>query len=148
MWANAQRDGRPAEYRSRPVLNAAKFGSRPLLKCRAVTLPKYENARLGKMRSEFCTWQNFVTGQEPPKMYMCHISPGDGQMPCKVWLASVERRRCSNAAKTRIPLKFAGVPQATGPISAASGPKFTILWRHVEDILLLNKFFSDCQYVP
>jgi len=31
MWVNAQRDGRPAEYRWRPVLNAAKFGSRPLL---------------------------------------------------------------------------------------------------------------------
>jgi len=31
------------------VLNAAKLGSRPLLKCRAVTLtlPKYESARLG-----------------------------------------------------------------------------------------------------
>ena len=39
IWANAQRDGRPAEYRWRPVLNAAKFGSRPLLECRAVTLP-------------------------------------------------------------------------------------------------------------
>jgi len=26
MWANAQRDGRPAEYRWRPVFNAAKFG--------------------------------------------------------------------------------------------------------------------------
>jgi len=24
MWANAQRDGRPAEYRWRPVFNAAK----------------------------------------------------------------------------------------------------------------------------
>jgi len=83
MWANAQRDGRPAEYRWRPVLNAAKFGRRP----------------------------------------------------CKVWLASVERRRYSNAAKTRNPLKLAGVPQTTGPISAASGPKFTILWAHLEEIL-------------
>ena len=27
------------------------------------------------------------------------------------------------------------------PISAVSGPKFTILRGHVEDILLLNKFF-------
>ena len=26
MWANAQRDGRPAEYRCRPLSNAAKFG--------------------------------------------------------------------------------------------------------------------------
>ena len=55
---------------------------------------------------------------------------------------------CSNAAKTRNSLKFAGVPHTTGLISAASGPKFTILWRHVEDILLLSKFFPDCRYVP
>jgi len=26
MWAIAQRDGRPAEYRWRPLFNAAKFG--------------------------------------------------------------------------------------------------------------------------
>jgi len=38
-------------------------------------------------------------------------------------------------------LKFAGVPQTTGWISAVSRPKFTILWGHVEDISLLNKFF-------
>jgi len=54
---------------------------------------------------------------------------------------------CCNAAKTRNPLKLAGVPQTTGSISAASGPKFTILWGHVEEILLLN-MFSDCRYVP
>ena len=38
-------------------------------------------------------------------------SAGDGQTPCKVWLISVDRRRCSNEAKTRNPLKFAGVHQ-------------------------------------
>jgi len=47
MWASAKRDGRPAEYRWRRVLNAATFGSRPLLECRAVTLPIQESARLG-----------------------------------------------------------------------------------------------------
>jgi len=26
MWPNAQRDGRSAEYRWRPLFNAAKFG--------------------------------------------------------------------------------------------------------------------------
>jgi len=67
MWANAQRDGRPAEYRWRPLFNAAKFGSRPLLDCRGVT------------------------------------------------------------AKTRNPLKLRGVRQTNEMISAASGPKFTIL---------------------
>ena len=76
MWANAQRDGRPAEYRWRPLFNDAKF------------VPS------------------------------------------------------SNAAKTPNPLKFAGVPQTNETISAASGPKFTILSGRVEEILLLNKFFS------
>jgi len=42
MWANAQADGRPAEHRWRPLLNAAKFGWRSLLDCRAVTLPRRE----------------------------------------------------------------------------------------------------------
>jgi len=40
MWANAQRDGRPARYRWRPLFNAAKFYW--LLECRAVTLPRRE----------------------------------------------------------------------------------------------------------
>ena len=82
MWANAQRDGRFAEHRWRPLFNAA------------------------------------------------------------VWLTPTTRVLCSNAAKMRNPLKFAGVPQTTGSTSAASGPKFTVLWGHVEKILLLNKFFS------
>ena len=34
---------------------------------------------------------------------------------------------CSNAAKTRNPLKLAGMPHTTGPISAAIEPMFTIL---------------------
>ena len=89
MWANAQRDGRPAEHRWRPLFNAAR----------------------------------------------------------EVWLTPTTML-CSNPAKTRNPLKFAGVPQTTGSISAASGPKFAILRGHVEDILLLKKFFSDCRYLP
>ena len=48
---------------------------------------------------------------------------------------------CSNAPKTRNPLKFAGVPQTRQQISAVSRPKFTILSGHVEEVLLLNKFF-------
>ena len=41
---------------------------------------------------------------------------------------------CSNDAKMRNPLKLPGVPQTNETISAASGPKFTILWGHVGDI--------------
>jgi len=33
------------------------------------------------------------------------------------------------------------LPQTNETISVASGPKFTILWGHVEEILLLNNFF-------
>jgi len=42
MCADAQPDGRPAEHRWRLLFNAAKFGWRPLLECRAVTLPRRE----------------------------------------------------------------------------------------------------------
>ena len=66
----------------------------------------------------------------------------------KVWLTPTTRKSCSNAAKTRNPLKLGGVPQTTGPISAACGLKCTILWGRVEEILLLNKFFFDYRYVP
>ena len=67
MCSNAQRDSRPAEYRWRPLFNAA------------------------------------------------------------VWLTPTSRVPYSNAANTRNPLKFAGVPQTNETFSAASGPKFTIL---------------------
>jgi len=81
MWANAQRDGRPAKYRWRPLFNAT------------------------------------------------------------VWLMPTSGVPCSNAAKRRNPLKFAGVPQTCQQISAVSGLKFTILWGHVEDVLLFNTIF-------
>jgi len=42
MWANAQRDGRPAEHMWHPLFNAAKFGWRLPLEVRAVSLPRRE----------------------------------------------------------------------------------------------------------
>ena len=66
----------------------------------------------------------------------------------KVSLTPTTGVPCSNAAKTRNPLKFAGVPHTRRQISAINGPKFAILWGHVEHILLSNKFFSDCRYMP
>jgi len=82
-------------------------------------------ARKSWTRSEFCTWQNFVRAQEPPKMYIYSVP--DGQISHKVWLTSTERRQCSNIAKTRNPLKFVGVPKTRQPISTVGGQKFTIL---------------------
>jgi len=45
----------------------------------------------------------------------------------KVWLTLTTLLLSSNAAKTRRPLKFGGVPQTGQPMSAASRPKFTII---------------------
>jgi len=72
MWANAQRDGRPAYYRWRRLFNAA------------------------------------------------------------VWLTPTIRVPCGNAAITRNPLKFAGVPQTRQQISAVSRPKNAIFRRTCE----------------
>jgi len=64
MWADAQRDGRPAEYMWRPLRQFRNFipcttpqnlaDARHALECRAVTLPIGE--RKTWTQSEFCTW--------------------------------------------------------------------------------------------
>jgi len=51
---------------------------------------------------------------------------------------------CSNAFKTRNPLKFARVPQTTRSISAASGPKFAILWGHVAALEVFFPIVDTC----
>jgi len=59
--------------------------------------------------------------QDLDAMWIMHVtefqstSPYDVQTSCKVWLISVERRRCSNIAKTRNPLncKLADRSQAS-----------------------------------
>jgi len=45
----------------------------------------------------------------------------------KVWLTPNTGVPCSNGAKMRNPLKFAGVPQTNEAISAANTPNFTVL---------------------
>jgi len=42
MWANAQRDGRPAEHRWGPSVQRRKVWLTPTTRCRAVTLPRRE----------------------------------------------------------------------------------------------------------
>ena len=57
MWANAQRDGRPAEHRWRPLLNAAKFGWRPLL--HRVSEKNCANFFLSQFRQISINFDNF-----------------------------------------------------------------------------------------
>jgi len=76
-----------------------------------------------------------------PNVMVALLNTGDAlcSMP-KVLLTLTTWLPCSNTANMQKPLTLAGVPQTTGPISAASRPNFTILWGHLEEILLLNKF--------
>jgi len=65
-WANAQRDGRSAEYRWRPLFNAAKFDWHPLLKCRAVTLPRRETGWNLQRCPKITKWSQPLAGRSSP----------------------------------------------------------------------------------
>jgi len=92
---------------------------------------------------------NVMAAQPPKNVYIVYQPRRwpNTWPSCTVWLASSEQRRCSKEAKTRNQLKFARMPQTNEPISAIGGLKFAILWGHVEETLLLNKFFH-CRYMP
>jgi len=66
MWANAQRDGRPAEYRWRPLFNTAKFGWRPLLECCAVTLPRRKTRWNLQGCPKLPNWSQSLVGRSSP----------------------------------------------------------------------------------
>jgi len=66
MWANAQRDGRSAEYRWRPLFNAVKFDWRPLLHCRAVTLLRRETRWNMQGCPKLPDWSQPLVGQSSP----------------------------------------------------------------------------------
>ena len=74
----------------------------------------------------FYSWQNSLKEARAPEMYNSIPAQETAKHRAKL-LTFVERRRCSNEAKTRNPLKLAGVPQTHQQISAVCGPKFTIL---------------------
>ena len=76
MWANAQRDGRPAEYTWRPLFNTAKFGWRPLLDCRAVTLPRC------KTRWNLLGCPKLANRSQPPAGQVHHIVRTCGRHCC------------------------------------------------------------------
>ena len=56
-----------------------------------------------------------------------HPSECSGAFVQRRMAAPTTRVPCSKANKTRSAMKFAGLPQTRQQISAASGPKFTIL---------------------
>jgi len=98
----------------------------------AAIVPCSHNANIEECKtwtqSEFCSWQNSIRGQEPSKC--THSAPAQETAKHRAkfgWPLASNAEHCSNEAKTRNRLKFAGVPQTRQQISAVSGPKFTIL---------------------
>jgi len=108
------------------------YKSGQILTAAAIQLYNYMYTQLNYTRN---------VGQCPTWWSPCQTYVAPSVQRRKVWLTLTTLLLCSNPAKTWRPLKFGGVPQTGQPMSAASRLKFTILWGHVEDILLLNKFF-------
>jgi len=88
-----------------------------------------------------CTIEQANAGQCPTWWPPSQIYVAPSIQCRKVWLTPTTRMSCSNAAKMRNSLKFAGVPQSRQQISAVSRPKFTISWGHVEEVSCLTSFF-------
>jgi len=150
MWADAQRDGRPAEYRWHPLLNAAKFGWRPLLECHAVTLSIQENARLGR-KVNFAPGKIPLLGKSPRKcIYIAHQPM---RRPNIVQSLVGFRWATTSAceAKTRNPLKFAGVPQTitnrSQPLVCRSSPYCKDMWRRYCCLIVFFFRLSICALV-
>ena len=77
MLADAQRDGRPAEYRWRPLRSSVipfLVARRKFWLTLAARVPCSNAVNIGERKtwtqSGFCTWQNSVRGQESPKTYI------------------------------------------------------------------------------
>jgi len=81
MWADAKRDGRRAKYRWHPLRKFRNFIRCTTLQSVAdptAGMPGSNAANIGERKtwtqSEFCSWQNSVTWQEPPKVRKCTYS--------------------------------------------------------------------------
>ena len=102
------------------------------------------DANIGKRKtwtqSEFCRWQNSVRGQVPQKCIYSIPAQETAKHRAKFGWPHIERRWCSNEAKTRNPLKFTGVYRTRQQVSAVKGPTFTILRGH--EILPFHTFFQ------
>jgi len=73
MWADAQRDGRPAQYRWRPLRkfpNSIPCTTPQTLADASGRMPCSNAAKLGERRSwtqsEFCSWENSVNSVSVP----------------------------------------------------------------------------------
>jgi len=80
------------------------------------------------------------SGQEPPKCIYTAPAQETAKYRAKFGWPMVNDVAAVMKARRKT-LKFPVVPQTGKPVSVVSRPKIAILWAHVEEILLFNKFF-------
>jgi len=125
MWVDAQRDGRPATARV-PRNNAAN-----IWECKTWT------------RSEFCTCQNSVRGKSPRKCMYSVLAQETAKPGAKFGWPPLSDVGAVTKPRRETRWNLLGCPK----LANWSQPKLTILWEHVEEILLLTSFL-DCRYIP
>ena len=85
-------------------------------------------------------------GQCPTGWPPCRILVAPSVQRCKVWLTPSTRVPCNNAAKTRNPLKFAGVPKLANrsqPLVGRSSPYHEGMWRRYQCLTIFFRLSTD-----
>ena len=138
MWANAQCDGRPAEHRWHPLFNAAKFGWRPVLECRSVTLPRRETCWNLHGCPKLPDWSQPLVGLSSPycgdmwRRYCCltnFFPVVDTCLSCK----DIAWQRCAMVHRWRFFGDFLHPAFPASRVQHVSDlhPKFTVRPHHV-----------------
>jgi len=138
MLADAQRDGRPAEYRWRRLRKFRNTTAQSLADGRC-SMPCSNAANIGErktwMQSDFCSWQNSVGGGKRPKKCIYSVPAQEmakhrakfGWLPFSDVAAATKPRRetCCN---------FLGCPKQPNrsqPLMGRSSPYCEDMWeRH------------------
>jgi len=139
MWANAQRDGRPAEHRWRPLFNATKFGWRPTPStwmC-VVTLPRRESRWNLQGCLKLANRSQPLVDQSSPycrdiwRTHCCSTSffPIVDRLSCE----DIARQICAMVPKCRIFGGFSGPAFPASRVQRVSDlhPKFALRPHHV-----------------
>ena len=98
-------------------------------------------------QSEFCTLQNSVRGQEPPKVYIVPAQetakhPAKFGWPPLSDVGAVTKWRRETGWNL---LGCPKLPNRSQPLVGRSSPCYEDMWRRY---CCLTSFFSDCRYVP
>ena len=150
MWADAQRDGRPAEYwwaLCESSVIPLLVRPRKLLLTQNARVPCSNAVNTGERKtwtqSEFCTWQNSVMGQQPRKCIYSVLVQDQETAKHRAKFGWPPLSNVSAVTKPRRETRWnlLGCPKLANRSKPLVGTKFTILCGHVGEILLFNKFF-------